>query len=44
MKKYNGETYNGTWQNNGIIIVEGVGSINEGSITQSTLALNSMLL
>lgn len=43
-KKYNGETYNGTWQNNGIIIVDGVGSINEGSITQSTLALNSMLL
>jgi hypothetical protein len=43
-KKYNGQTYNGTWQNNGIIIVDGVGSINEGSITQSTLALNTMLL
>lgn len=43
-KKYNGETFNGTWKNNGELIVDGVGSINEGSITQSTLALNSMLL
>lgn len=43
-KKYNGQTYNGVWKNNGEIIVDGVGSINEGSITQSALALNSMLL
>jgi hypothetical protein len=43
-KKYNNQTYNGTWKKNGEIIVDGVGSINEGSITQSALALNSMLL
>lgn len=43
-KKYNNETFKGTWKNNGELIVDGVGSINEGSITQSTLALNSMLL
>lgn len=43
-KKYNGETYQGTWKNNGLLTVDGVGSINEGTITQSVLALNSMLL
>jgi hypothetical protein len=43
-KKYNNQTYQGVWKNNGELIVDGVGSINEGSITQSTLALNTMLL
>lgn len=43
-KEYNNEVFKGIWKNNGELIVDGIGSINEGSITQSSLALNTMLL
>ena len=44
IKKYNGETYNGNWKANGEIVIDGLGSYNEGDITTTALAINTMLM
>jgi hypothetical protein len=43
-KVKSGETIKGKWFENGEIIMDGIGSINEGSLSISSLALNSILI
>jgi len=43
-KKYNGETHKGNWKESGEIVIDGLGSYNEGNLTTTALAINTMLM
>lgn len=43
-KKYNSETYKGNWKESGEIVIDGLGSYNEGNLTTTALAINTMLM